>query len=215
MSVEVFGRGRADSAPPQSSPLPAAPENRRQEPSSANGAAEPNGEPISKNGGGAGDLHVLRAQATPGPIKQPAENAPNFGPGGNSDSDQPGSEKRAYPAPAEVPTQEGPNGLRFDFNDGCRLVMPPADHPWRVRLTDIDTGNILFETEIKTGRVNSTKRYFVRFRIEAWMQDEQILSHDYDATNREILIQFPVGTLGDTVGWLSYAANSRSSTNAS
>ena len=27
--------------------------------------------------------------------------------------------KRAYPAPAELPTQEGPNGMRYDFNDGC------------------------------------------------------------------------------------------------
>src|SRR5580700_8758535 len=31
--------------------------------------------------------------------------------------------KRAYPAPAEVPTQQGPNGIRFDFNDGCRVVL--------------------------------------------------------------------------------------------
>ena len=66
--------------------------------------------------------------------------------------------KRAYPAPAELPTQEGPKGMRFDFNDGCRVHLPESDHPWRVRLTDLDTGNILFETEIKAGRVNSSKR---------------------------------------------------------
>ena len=72
--------------------------------------------------------------------------------------------KRAYPAPAEVPTQEGPKGLRFDFNDGCRVVLPESEHPWRVRLSDLDTGNILFETEIKAGRINSSKRYYVRFR---------------------------------------------------
>src|SRR4051794_23867392 len=57
--------------------------------------------------------------------------------------------KRAYPAPAELPTQEGPKGLRFDFNDGCRVHLPEGEHPWRVRLTDLDTGNVLFETEIK------------------------------------------------------------------
>ena len=54
--------------------------------------------------------------------------------------------KRAYPLPAELPTQMGPNGLRFDFNDGCRIVLEEAEHPWRVRLSDLDTGNILFET---------------------------------------------------------------------
>ena len=29
--------------------------------------------------------------------------------------------KPAYPAPAGVPTQQGPKGLRFDFNDGARV----------------------------------------------------------------------------------------------
>ena len=54
---------------------------------------------------------------------------------------------------ADVPTQEGPKGLRYDFNDGCRVAMPQSDHPWRVRLSDLDTGNILFETELKSGRI--------------------------------------------------------------
>ena len=113
--------------------------------------------------------------------------------------------KRAYPAPADMPTQEGPKGMRFDFNDGCRVHLPDSEHPWRVRLTDLDTGNILFETEIKAGRVNSSKRYFIRFRLEAWQNNELLLSHDYSAANREIMVQFPVGTLGDPVGWFPYA----------
>lgn len=73
--------------------------------------------------------------------------------------------KRNYPAPAETPTQGGPKGLRFDFNNGCRVLLPERERPWRVRLSDISTGNIVYETEIKTGRVNSSKRYFVRFGI--------------------------------------------------
>jgi autotransporter strand-loop-strand O-heptosyltransferase len=113
--------------------------------------------------------------------------------------------KRAYPAPAEVPTQQGPKGIQFDFNDGCRVVFPEAGHPWHVRLSDLDTGNILFDTELKAGRVSSTKRYFVRFRIEVWAEGKELLVHDYSAKNREVLIQFPVGTLGDSLGWLPYA----------
>jgi hypothetical protein len=34
--------------------------------------------------------------------------------------------KRPYTAPAGVPTQEGPKGIRFDFNDGCRVTLPEA-----------------------------------------------------------------------------------------
>jgi hypothetical protein len=63
---------------------------------------------------------------------------------------------REYTPPPQLPTQEGPNGIRFDFNDGCRVYLPASDHPWRVRLTDLDSGNVLFETELKSGRVNST-----------------------------------------------------------
>lgn len=54
----------------------------------------------------------------------------------------------AYPPPADVPTQPGPSGIRFDFNDGARVVLPNrADGKWRVRLRDLDSGNILFESE--------------------------------------------------------------------
>lgn len=123
---------------------------------------------------------------------------------GLSSSSSPAT-KRAYPAPAEVPTQQGAKGIQFDFNDGCRVVFAETEHPFRVRLSDLDTGNILFETELKAGRVNSSKRYFVRFRIEVWQQDKSIFSHDYSTVDRDILIQFPVGTLGDTLGWFPYA----------
>src|SRR5437660_1804029 len=73
--------------------------------------------------------------------------------------------KPDYPPPAEVPTQEGPKGgLRFDFNGGCRVLLPESEHPWKVWLRDLDTGNVLFETELKSGRINRPKRYYVRFR---------------------------------------------------
>ena len=113
--------------------------------------------------------------------------------------------RRAYPAPAPTPTEEGPNGLRFDFNNGCRVVLPEATQPWRVRISDLDTGNTLFETEIKGGTVNSAKHYYVRFKLEIWQNGECVLAHEYSAKDRNVLIQFPVGTLGDPMGWFPYA----------
>jgi autotransporter strand-loop-strand O-heptosyltransferase len=113
-----------------------------------------------------------------------------------------GTEKRAYPAPAEIPTQKGPRGIRYDFNDGCRVMLPEGN--WRVRLSDLDTGNILFETKIGAGRINSSKRYFLRCRIEVWSEDKLIFEH-YSAADREVIVHFPVGTLGDTMGWFPYA----------
>jgi autotransporter strand-loop-strand O-heptosyltransferase len=116
--------------------------------------------------------------------------------------------KPAYPPPAELLTQAGPDGIQFDFNEGCRVIVPQADKPWRVRLRDLDTGNVLFQStaDFTAGRVRSTKRYFIRFRIEAWLGDEPVFTHDYSAEDREVLILFPVGTLGDTLGWFPYAA---------
>jgi autotransporter strand-loop-strand O-heptosyltransferase len=126
-------------------------------------------------------------------------------PAASSSSDSAATSKRPYPLPAELPTQRGPKGLRFDFNDGCRVTLEESAHPWRVRLSDLDTGNTLFETELKTGRVSSSKRYYIRFRVEAWQNGESVFVHDYSAADREVLIQFPVGTLGDTLGWFPYA----------
>ncbi len=105
-----------------------------------------------------------------------------------------------------MPTQEVPGtAIRYDFNNGARVVMPKGEHPWKVRLTDLDTGNILFETTFEQGTINSSKRYYIRFKLEIFQQEKQLLNHEYSAKDREILIQFPVGTLGDTMGWFPYA----------
>jgi autotransporter strand-loop-strand O-heptosyltransferase len=120
--------------------------------------------------------------------------------------------KTAYPAAAAVPTQTGAEGIRFDFNEGCRVLLPLREKGfWRARLRDVDTGNILFETENKGGLIRSSKRWFVRFSIEVWSIEEGaseprlVLSHYYDAAGHDVLIQFPVGTLGDSIAWFSYA----------
>ena len=113
--------------------------------------------------GGSGAAPVSAAadpQATPQIISAPPtpeQTGPSAPTAGAAPS---GPAKRNYPTPAEVPTQQTAKGILFDFNDGCRVVVPEAEHPWRVRLSDLDTGNILFETELKAGRVNSTKRYY-------------------------------------------------------
>ena len=120
--------------------------------------------------------------------------------------------KRPYPPFAELPTQLGPSGIRFDFNHGARVVLPRRESgSWRVRLSDLDTGNVLFENENRGAVVASAKRYYVRFGIDVWDLDgagnaTAVLSHACDPRGREVLIQFPIGTLGDTLGWFPYAA---------
>lgn len=120
--------------------------------------------------------------------------------------------KGRYPSPADTPTQIGPLGIQYDFNEGCRVLLPLREQGlWRARLRDLDTGNTLFETETKGGSIRSAKRWFVRFGIEVWELDEPggeprlVLDHGYDADEKDVVILFPVGTLGDSVAWFSHA----------
>ncbi|WP_144108247.1 autotransporter strand-loop-strand O-heptosyltransferase [Paraburkholderia sp. BCC1886] len=117
-----------------------------------------------------------------------------------------GSAKPPFPLPAAEPTQDAGHGARFDFNSGCRVVLPEGE--WHVVLRDVETDNVLFETDIGAGMVASGKKYFVPFELEIQKRGkdaEPAFIHRYDAKDREVLIQFPVGTLGDLMGWFPYA----------
>jgi autotransporter strand-loop-strand O-heptosyltransferase len=91
------------------------------------------------------------------------------------------------------------------------VILPNrTEGKWRVRLRDLDTGNILFQSENQGAFVSSAKRFYVRFSVEVWSLDADgtatsVLSHDYDARDQDILIQFPIGTLGDILAWFPYA----------
>lgn len=119
--------------------------------------------------------------------------------------------KPAYPPVSQRPTQCGPEGIWFDFNEGARVLLPDrAEGKWQVRLSDLETGNILFQAENRGAFVASSKRFFVRFGIDIWSVDERgtatpVVTHTYDARDRDVLIAFPVGTLGDILAWFPYA----------
>lgn len=120
--------------------------------------------------------------------------------------------KPAFPPPAATPTQAGPQGIRYDFNLGARVTLPKrGEGKWRVRLSDLDTGNTLFQSENQGATVSSSKRWFVRFGVEVWSVEEagaatSVLDHRFDARGQDVLIQFPLGTLGDTLAWFPSAA---------
>ncbi|MDB6141922.1 MAG: tibC [Pseudomonas sp.] len=107
--------------------------------------------------------------------------------------------------PPALPTQRGPLGIRYDFNDGARVFLPKGE--WHVKLIDADSGNILFACDIDEGWVLSSKKYFVRITVQVWQrgQEVSVLDHTLDLNGKTVLISFPVGTLGDLVGWFPYA----------
>jgi autotransporter strand-loop-strand O-heptosyltransferase len=121
-----------------------------------------------------------------------------------SETETAAEDKKPYPAPAALPTQSGPAGIKFDFNLGARVALPEGSN-LRVRLWDRETGNVLFESSAGAAFINSSKRYFIKFGVEVFDGEERIFTHDYDCAGREVLVQFPVGTLGDIMGWFPYA----------
>ncbi|MBJ9047004.1 autotransporter strand-loop-strand O-heptosyltransferase, partial [Citrobacter braakii] len=108
-------------------------------------------------------------------------------------------------APPETPTQAGPDNIFYDFNNGARVLLPEGK--WHVRLLDADSDNILFCCDVDKGWVTSSKKYFVRFRIQVFRQGEEtpLLDETLKLKDRPVLISFPTGTLGDLLGWFPYA----------
>ena len=71
-----------------------------------------------------------------------AETVTGAGPDSKTAPDSPDSQKTPYPPVAPAPTQSTPEGILFDFNQGCRVVLPNRETGlWRVCLRDLDTGN--------------------------------------------------------------------------
>lgn len=115
------------------------------------------------------------------------------------------------PAPDE-PTQEAIDGIRFDFNYGLRIRTPDAGDKWRIVFRDIDTDVTMYDSEIGTHMfIMSSKKYFVRFHIQVFHigESEPAFEHVYDPEGKDILIQLPVPTIGDTLGWLPYVEKFR------
>lgn len=114
-----------------------------------------------------------------------------------------------FATPPEFPTCAGPEGILFDFNYGARVYL--SEGKWHVILMDDDSGNILFSCDSDGGWVASTKKYYIRFRIQVFHQGEAhpILDETLDMKDKPVVIFFPTGTLGDMLGWFHYAERFR------
>lgn len=115
----------------------------------------------------------------------------------------------SFASPPEFPSCTGPEGILFDFNYGARVYLPEGK--WHVILMDDDSGNILFSCDSDGGWVTSTKKYYVRFRIQVFHQGETspVMNERLEMKDKPVVIFFPTGTLGDLLGWFHYAERFR------
>ncbi|MDF7673183.1 autotransporter strand-loop-strand O-heptosyltransferase [Acetobacteraceae bacterium ESL0709] len=104
-----------------------------------------------------------------------------------------------------VLTQEGPEGIRFDFMDGCRVWLPDGAK-WRVELWDVETETRLFDQEMtSSSMVHSSKRYYVPFEFKVWKDGKKIFTHRCNLRRKDVLISMELGGLGDHLAWVGHA----------
>ena len=116
-------------------------------------------------------------------------------------------QNKIYGDVPSIPVLDAVEGIKFDFNDGIRILFPHNGKEYHVTFTDIDTGIILYSADTVPGAyVTSVKKFYIKFRLIIHNKggNEPIFTYDMDLTNKDVMIQLPVGTLGDSIGWFSY-----------
>lgn len=162
-----------------------------------------------------------------------ARSAAGETPGQTPESSARQAPEEVYGRITPIPTQEAPEGITYDFNDGLRVRFPETGGPWHIIFRDIDTGVVLYSQTVGPNTyVTSVKKFYVRFRLEIYhkqdmdnfneavksnpylatdkdSQPKPFFQHDYDATGKVVMIQLPVSTIGDTMGWFPYVEKFR------
>lgn len=118
-----------------------------------------------------------------------------------------------YAQSPALPTQEAVDGIRYDFNDGARILIPNNGKQYHVLLKDVDTGTVMYNRvpdpitdPDKVTLIVSPKKYFIRYSIQVTEAGgtTPLFEHTFDATGKDVRIQMPVNTLGDAIAWFSY-----------
>jgi autotransporter strand-loop-strand O-heptosyltransferase len=100
-----------------------------------------------------------------------------------------------------MPTSSGPEGIRYDFNYGCRVWVPVSG--WRVHMIDLDTHNTVFDEVLETpALVASRRKYFVRFMLQVLDGERMVFSHVFDAAGQRVLVRPGKTALGDSIAWI-------------
>lgn len=116
--------------------------------------------------------------------------------------------------PPPKPTQKGPEGILYDFILGARVYVPvpKKGEQWHIQLFDTEAEVVLLDQRVGDQAVaNTAKHHFMHIRILVAKIDKDgnetvVFDHQYNATDKKVLILFPAGSLGDSLGWIPYAA---------
>ncbi len=140
---------------------------------------------------------------TPGNSAVKSTGDPDLAPGQKRPA---GAQKSIYGEIPQIPVLDAVEGIKFDFNHGIRVLFPKNDKIYHVTFSDMDTGVILYSNDTVPGAfVTSVKKFFIRFKLTIHEKgnEKPIFEHEMNLRGREVMIQLPVGTLGDSIAWFS------------
>jgi autotransporter strand-loop-strand O-heptosyltransferase len=106
------------------------------------------------------------------------------------------------------------NEVHFDFAHGCRVIVPSWFAHWRVRMADIDSGQVLLDETYGEGAgkspvgsiVISPTHYYTRWLLEVWRGTQQIVGHAFDCRDKPVLMKVG-GRVGDTMSRMRAVLN--------
>ena len=101
---------------------------------------------------------------------------------------------------APIYGETGIDGLRLDFNFGLRLDVPEGN--FHVTIGDAN-GQIFFDRDISGVRLISFEKYFIRWRVDIFLDGAKIFEHIFNPEGLPVLIVFRYrSALGDTLAML-------------
>ena len=111
-------------------------------------------------------------------------------------------------APITLPTRADIPDLKLDFNWGLRLEVPAGI--FHVRIIDVDSGLIFLDRDISERRIISVEKYFIRWRIEIYLDGRKIFAHTFNLRDKKVLINIPKNAgMGDIISMLPYIEDFR------
>src|ERR1700677_294910 len=104
-------------------------------------------------------------------------------------------------ANAGTPALQGPEGIFYDFNYGCRVPGPVRG--WRVFMIDPDTHNTVFDEVVEAAEIVASRRkYFVHFMLQVFDGERLVFSHSFDAAGQRVFVRAGETALGDSIAWI-------------
>ncbi|WP_122050500.1 autotransporter strand-loop-strand O-heptosyltransferase [Asaia bogorensis] len=101
-----------------------------------------------------------------------------------------------------TPSQAGPEGIHYDFQDGCRIGLPSGE--WHAEIRDSATHTLLFSQDLSGGLVCSVKRYYIPFALRVSRNGATVFEHQIDLTDKDVLIDMHLGGVGDHLAWMGH-----------